>query len=145
MAVDVDQLMARLTTTLESAVTKQAPAATAEPTTESALTEMKTRIDEVAKAVEEALGKVPENVVTAMTDLAKSVDEVIDTVNAHHEVLEKALDRIEALEKGTAVRKSIAGQDGTSEAVAKRRGGGMFDSVVSSLVAQPNGTIHTLR
>jgi len=47
--------------------------------------------------------------------IVKAIKELAATAEANRDALEKALDRVEALEKGTVVRKSTGGDDGDDD------------------------------
>ena len=53
----------------------------------------------------------------------KLMKELKEAVGIHAQVLENVLSNIETLQKGTAVRKSIAGQDGDDEDDTKKKSG----------------------
>lgn len=108
-------------------------------TLQESITKMQGTVDVLAKALTPPSDGVEPGAVM------KQIGEMAETLVTYGDVLEKALDRLEVIEKGTAVRKSIKGDDTTDtedsekKAVKKNVGWG---NVVNTLLKDGAVTIN---
>ncbi len=96
------------------------------------------------KAVAEAI-----DLGNAESPLVKALDGIQADLTMFREVMEKTLERLEALEKGTAVKKSLDGQDGDKDALlekarekAEKDGTGQWGGVMKSLLTNGKVTLN---
>ena len=103
------------------------------------------------KAASDALKAVSEAIDLGNPEspLVKALDGIQADLTMFREVMEKALERLEALEKGTAVKKSLDGQDGDKDALlekaketVEKNGTGQWGGVMKSLLTHGRVTLN---
>lgn len=112
--MDIKEFMKELKATLASAVDglPEKPEDAKPEDLTKAIAGVKTAVETVTKALTSEEGD-------DQSPLIKVIEELREDSKTYREVLEKMAERLETLEKGTAVRKGLSGQEGDGEGDGK--------------------------